>query len=89
MDLNKEKKLGRVILETMNEIVATSPDNVRRFLVLDRNLRRAVKAYRAYTGSDYLLGKSPAYYGMEMKVGGTQSELIKQQNTRRNGTESE
>lgn len=81
----EEKKLGRIILETMNEIAATPHDNVRRFLIVERRLKRAVKAYRDYTGSDYLLGTSPAHYGMEAPRGATHTELINQENKRRNG----
>lgn len=85
----EEKKLGRRVLELVSEIAACPHDNVRRFLVLERNLKRAVKAYREYTGSDFLLGKSPAHYGMEAPEGVTHGELINQENTRRNGTEPE
>jgi hypothetical protein len=89
MDINKEKKLGRAILEIVSEISTTPYENVRRFLILDRNLKRAVKAYRDHTGSDYLLGKTPAYYGLETMTGDLERELKGDNKNRRNGTEPE
>lgn len=87
----QEVKLGRAVLEAITEIQETPKDNVKRFLVVERKLKRAVKAYKAYTGSDYLIGKTTAHYGfVTVQKGGMRAEIEQHEiDTRRNGNEPE
>jgi len=58
----KEIKYGRAVIESFMEIQKTPKDNVKRFIIVRRQLERAAKKYSAHTKSEFLLHE-PAYYG--------------------------
>lgn len=66
IDTRLERKMGSEVLETVADIQMTPKDNVKRFLVLQKRLKKQVARYQEYTGSEFLLNTSPSHYGYEL-----------------------
>lgn len=64
IDTRQEKKLGRAFIETLLDLQSTPQDNVKRFSIAKRSMKRAGRRYQEYTDSETLL-HSYRYYGFE------------------------
>lgn len=56
-----ERKLGRAILEIIQDVQRTPNDNLPRYLLLERKLKKATVRYQEHTGSDHLLHPASHY----------------------------
>lgn len=61
-----ERKLGADILATIADIELTPKDQIKRFLILKKRLKKRIARYTEYTGSEFLLHK-PSQYGFEQQ----------------------